>query len=30
MALADDSLIGRTEWPAMMRMLDRLDPSFRS
>jgi ribulose-5-phosphate 4-epimerase/fuculose-1-phosphate aldolase len=30
MALADDSLIGNTEWPALMRMLNRLDPSFRS
>lgn len=30
MALAPDSLIGNTEWPALMRMLDRLDPSFRS
>ena len=30
MALAPDTLIGTTEWPALMRMLDRLDPSFRS
>jgi len=30
MALAADSLIGHTEWPALMRMLDRLDPSFRN
>lgn len=29
MALAPNSLIGNTEWPAMMRLLDRLDPSFR-
>ncbi len=30
MALAPDSLIGNAEWPAMMRLLDRLDPSFRN
>ncbi len=30
MALAENTLIGTTEWPAMMRMLDRLDSSFRS
>ena len=28
-ATANDSPIGKKEWPGLLRMLDRLDPSYR-
>lgn len=30
LALAEDSILGRAEWPALLRLLDRIDPSYRS
>ena len=29
-AFAEDSPIGRAEWPGLMRLLDRIDPSYRT